>query len=409
MEVLYLTRRKLNVCVAPTLQIVHTVRSLCATGTSVRLVTPWPRRSVQRVFRAIVEEGLPPELEIESIGSGPDAPVLGRLWPGTAWKGIRARFRRLVADFDCRGRDVVAFTRDRNVAAQVLAGASLPMVFEYHEPRSVTMAEDDDLPPEHPKIQCIRADELAAVQAADALVTVSQAHADEAPELYRTTTPVWCIPNGADPRIFSLSPDEYEPVPGQMLYVGSLKPWKGLPLALAALRQLTEGEARLHVCGGKLGSRDWKTTIGLIDGMSLADRVVMHGHVPQRDLRDLLRSSMLGILPLNADYALAERYTSPLKLFEYITAGLPVVAGDVPSVRQVLGRTDAGLTFAANDAGDFADKLRQILDSPATQRRLSVNARHAAPEFSWQHRGRRIAEVCHDVLAHRNRSTNRAA
>src|SRR6266498_1427290 len=82
-------------------------------------------------------------------------------------------------------------------------------------------------------------------------------------------------------------------------------------------------------------------------------------------------------------------YMSPLKLFEYMASGRPVVASDLPSVREVLNSNNAILVMP-NDARDLANGIQQILSKSDPGLRLANQAQSDVVRYSWDQRAKNI-------------------
>ncbi len=108
------------------------------------------------------------------------------------------------------------------------------------------------------------------------------------------------------------------------------------------------------------------------------------GEVPYRELPDLLREFDVAIIP----FRIVEltRCTNPVKLYEYMAAGKPVVAAALP---EVIEATD--LVYIADDASSFADRIEAALaeDSSALRAQRQAWAR----EHNWANRARQLAEA----------------
>jgi glycosyltransferase involved in cell wall biosynthesis len=88
---------------------------------------------------------------------------------------------------------------------------------------------------------------------------------------------------------------------------------------------------------------------------------------------------------------LSYELTLPNKLFEYVAAGLPVLASDLPVMGDFVQRYGVGLLTDAADPNDIADKLRRILD-PERNAQLRAAAARARAELSWPAERRRLAK-----------------
>lgn len=93
-----------------------------------------------------------------------------------------------------------------------------------------------------------------------------------------------------------------------------------------------------------------------------------------------------------ADVALAllqpiERYTValPVKLFEYMACGLPVIISDFPANRAVVTGAECGILVDPSNADAVATAIARLLDDPLEARRLGDNGRRAfETQYNWQ-------------------------
>ena len=95
---------------------------------------------------------------------------------------------------------------------------------------------------------------------------------------------------------------------------------------------------------------------------------------------------------VSADVALAllqpiERYTValPVKLFEYMACGLPVIISDFPANRTVVAGADCGILVDPTDVEAVAAAIARLSADPAEARRLGANGRRAfETQYNWQ-------------------------
>ena len=89
----------------------------------------------------------------------------------------------------------------------------------------------------------------------------------------------------------------------------------------------------------------------------------LRGHVPYDRVPEVLAEASVALLPL-PDEPVARLFTSPLKLFDYIAAGVPIVASDLPALREVLRHEQNALLATPGDADSFAAAVTRILADP---------------------------------------------
>jgi glycosyltransferase involved in cell wall biosynthesis len=169
------------------------------------------------------------------------------------------------------------------------------------------------------------------------------------------------------------------------VYVGQLYPWKGTGTLVEAMQYLHEGI--LHLVGGSedriQALRETAVRLGV------GDRIVFHGQVPPRAVKDHLADASAAVLPLTRDLISAS-FTSPLKLFEYMAAGVPIVASDLPSTREVLSPEESAILVPPDDPRALAEGLRRALGERALAESLARKAREEVEEYTWGKRARKI-------------------
>jgi glycosyltransferase involved in cell wall biosynthesis len=103
--------------------------------------------------------------------------------------------------------------------------------------------------------------------------------------------------------------------------------------------------------------------------------------------------SLLGrahILVLPTVDTASAAYTSPLKLFEYFAAGKPVLASDLPPIREIVRDGENGVLFAAGDPQSLVQAIRRVQHDDALAERLARTAFAEADRYSWRTRAERL-------------------
>jgi glycosyltransferase involved in cell wall biosynthesis len=173
-------------------------------------------------------------------------------------------------------------------------------------------------------------------------------------------------------------------------YAGHLYPWKGAGVVLAALAALPG--VRGLIVGGHPGESDLESNKREAARLSIADRVRFTGAVPPAEVAGLIAEADVLVLP-NTSTHLSARYTSPLKLFEYLAAGKPIVASDLPSIREVLEDGRNALLTPPGDPAALAAALARVLADPVLAGRLARQAFDDATGYTWARRAERLEEL----------------
>ena len=168
-------------------------------------------------------------------------------------------------------------------------------------------------------------------------------------------------------------------------FVGTLKPWHGTDLLLRALAR-TRADLHLDICG--TGPQQAELA-QLAAELGIAERVTFRGAVAPELVPEVLRGLDLATAP----YPGGEHYFSPLKVYEYLAAGLPVIASAIGTIPEVLRHGELGVLVTPGDVDALAAALDELAADPARRARLGRAAREAAlAEHDWRSRCRGLLE-----------------
>src|SRR5438105_7478899 len=182
-------------------------------------------------------------------------------------------------------------------------------------------------------------------------------------------------------------------------FVGTFKRWHGVDLLLAAFQDLHRIDPSTHlllVGDGPLRPQFEEE----VRNAGLTPAVTFAGGVAHEDVPQHLAAMGVAIAPYPA---LDNFYYSPLKLFEYMAAGRPVVASRVGQVAEVVVDGVTGLLFEPSDRASLVSCIRRFQDNPALRNELGRNANAACSARTW---GQNAAQVVARVepLINRNRA-----
>ena len=211
------------------------------------------------------------------------------------------------------------------------------------------------------------------VQAALATICVSDPVRDWV--IARTEgTRVFTVSNGVN--VHRITPQPESPGAPVVTFVGTLKPWHGVDVLLRA-------RAQAH--------KDWKLRI-IGDGpmraelddlaRSLGIDVDFRGAVAPDAIPQHMAGTAIGVAPYPAMDTDSDQYFSPLKVYEYMAAGLPVVASRVGQLPEIMG--ESAYLVPPSDPEALAAALDALVANPVERARVgSDNRRQAEREHSW--------------------------
>jgi glycosyltransferase involved in cell wall biosynthesis len=231
---------------------------------------------------------------------------------------------------------------------------------------------------------------------ADAVVTVSEASRSEiaawAPKMAGR---IAAIPNGVDfaPNRDTAALERLGVRRPYILYAGSYEPRKNLGTALSAYARMCDGGLEQHfVAIVEADSGHAPAVQAHLAELHLGERVRLVHSVPEDDLRALYTYADALCFP-----SLAEGFGFPP--LQAAACGVPVVASNLPSIRETLG--EHAVYVDTRDARLLADALRRALTDEALRRRLIEEARLRAAEYSWERSARAHLRVFAQVAASR--------
>lgn len=372
MKLIYLADIRFPMERANGIQTIETCHALARRGVEVELVI---RRSDARSDEACLAYfGLEPhpKLELRRVRAA------GRL-------GFLLRAVPLMLASD---RNDVLYTRDLILADLATKLADAAVIYEVHTVAAIFAEEraqmyEDAAPPSSRKLTRLDAREKRVVDNATGIITITAALLGALVARHGAIAHSLVAPDGC--RAAEAMPPA--PAHGKVMYIGQLYPWKGVDVIVEAMKEVPGGE--LVIVGGLPPEPDLERVKRLATELDLAARIRFEGFVPPPELDSEKRQASVFVIP-NLDSTTARLFTSPLKLFEAMVSGRPIVASDLPSIREVLEDGVNALLVPAGDPRAFAAAINKLLAEPDLAKRLASRAFEDVKAFSWDRRAELI-------------------
>ena len=377
-------------------QIAKMCEALAACGAQVALLHPRRRQADPALATASLADyyGVRPAFTVRALPNV-DVVPLSRVVPARAFVPIffahALAWGRLAAQRAARDRADVYVTRDVPVAYW-LVRLGRPTILEAHAvPR---------------RAQRRLLARIAGDPALRATIALTSFIGRGLEAIGVPAARVHVLPDGVDLGMFAGLPDRDacrtrlglpagRPIVGYIGRFQALGTEKGIPELIAALAHVhgaTAGAPLLLCVGGPMDAVPAYREIGRATALP-AERLAFHDRVPNRDVPAWIRACDVVTIPSPATEFFSY-FTSPMKLFEYMAAGAPIVATDLPAIREVLRHDDNALLAAPGDPRAFADALHVLLHDRTRAARLATRARADVERFTWQHRAAALLGVC---------------
>ncbi len=361
MKILYLANIRLPTEKAHGLQIIKTCEALAIAGAEVELIVPKRKTPIaEDPFRYY---GVHENFTLTKV-SCPDLVRFGRIGftLSSLWFSERAHLRRSFWKAD------VIYSRDAFVLLQyLLLGRKL--VYEAHAAPSFIS-----------RVLARRA--YRTIVISEALKSAYEAVGVRPERLVLAPDAVGTDYFKAQGKQEMRTALQLPPDAKVVVYTGHLYARKGAD-TLAQAASLVPDALFVFVGGTKPYVEQFRARWGSVSTI----RVV--GHVPPTLVPQYLHAADVVVIPNSGVNADARVFTSPMKLFEYMASGTPIVASDVPAIREIVGDEEACF-FSPDDPAALAASIQSVLANPSDAFARVARAKQKAEEYTWDKRAERI-------------------
>lgn len=171
-----------------------------------------------------------------------------------------------------------------------------------------------------------------------------------------------------------------------VVYTGHLYEWKGAALLAEAAKRLPKGIHTYIVGGTEADIREFRRT-------HIAPNLHIVGWQEHARMPYWQKAADLLVLPTSGHKAIGARYTSPLKLFEYIISGTPLVVPRLPAMQEVLSQSEA-IFFEPDDDRSLQVAIENFFSGSQKKELIHLSVE----QFSWQERAGKIINFVSDLI-----------
>ena len=241
----------------------------------------------------------------------------------------------------------------------------------------------------------IKEQEIATLHLSDAIVCPSNVTRDYIASLGLDRKRVTVIPNGVSPSDFCASPlpsrEGRVPV---LLYIGTLADWQGLDVVNKALPRILEQQPVQLRLVGRGRSRQRKLLIKQIRKLGVEENVIIQPAVPHHEVPALIAEADICLAPLGLNDRNVTQGACPIKVLEYMASSRPLIASNMPIVRELVREDVDALLFSPNDPEDLARQVLVLLNDYELSKRLaSAATERALTKFTWHQAQKKLIKV----------------
>jgi starch synthase len=208
---------------------------------------------------------------------------------------------------------------------------------------------------------------------------------------------VYFVANGANTTLFKPIENAkellgFDEAVHYVVYVGSFAPWQGVDVLIRAAAEVVQTVSPVTIL--LVGGDGEKELRDLVNDLNLKDTVIFTGKIPHADVPLYINSSDVCVTPKRP---LVSGY-SPLKLYEYMACGKPVVASRIKGFEAV-ETVRAGILVEPENPHDLSQALVYLLTLDDLRERMGKNGRaHVLENHSWAKVAERIDRICRETI-----------
>jgi glycosyltransferase involved in cell wall biosynthesis len=289
------------------------------------------------------------------------------------------------------------------LVASVLGDAfDIPIVYEARGFWEETWlsARPNKRTPDDPVYKWRRAREIQVMRRADHVVTLAETMVDRIAGDGIDRAHISIVPNAVDPGAFPLL-DRSDRSIRQALgipdrartigYISSLSRYEGVETLIRGTRVLRDGDVDVH-CLIVGDGREMDRLMRIAAKEGVEEVVHFTGRVPHEDVLDYYAALDVFVVPRRDTRV--TRLVQPLKPYEALSTGLPLVVSDVPALSLIVDASGAGDTFTPQDPTDLARAVLPILENPSLAGELGERgAAFVRRHHTWDQNAARYRQI----------------
>jgi len=207
--------------------------------------------------------------------------------------------------------------------------------------------------------------------------------------------------DGADPMEDKNVPVKFKKTAGKLHagYIGHLYKGRGIDVIAETARQMHDVE--FHIVGGtKDDLKYWTETLNAVPNIHF------YGYVSHKDTIGFVKNFDILLAPYQKKVGgyggtgNTVQWMSPLKIFEYMATGIPMICSDLPVLHEILEDRRNVFLCEPDNVSDWVETIKYIMDNSAEAKDISNQAKKEFLSlYTWQKRAEYVSQKVHDLLS----------
>ncbi|WP_257350251.1 glycosyltransferase family 4 protein [Pseudalkalibacillus decolorationis] len=176
---------------------------------------------------------------------------------------------------------------------------------------------------------------------------------------------------------------------GKVIYIGGIYRLRGIVEMISAVEESNDKSSVEFILGGKFAPPELEDEVRELSGWEHVD---YRGQLNRIEVRQALGESQAGLVLLHPEPRFV--VSLPIKMFEYMSAGIPVIASNFPLWKEIVEGNDCGICVDPLDIDEVSNAIRQLIDNPEFAQTMGKNGRDAVLElYNWEKESKKLIEI----------------
>lgn len=198
------------------------------------------------------------------------------------------------------------------------------------------------------------------------------------------------------------SPKVYSERSYEVSYIGGISPQRGVYEMITAVKVLAEKDIAIKL--NLVGPCHPEQLQSQLAQLTTELSVILWGRQDRPFVSEILSRSRIGLVTLHPTQSYLDSF--PIKLFEYMSAGLPVIASDFPIWRDIIEQAQCGLLVNPLDPNEIAQAIYWLLTHSDEAEAMGKRGREATlNRYNWESEGQKLINLYQEILGSNNHST----